>query len=137
MYEREVITLLEGQVVFVATVNGISPQVRPMRAKVDDNGAVWLICQACRRADEIAVNDQAALCAIDEDGALLRMNGQLEPVAAQVGANTGPSSAAYRLRIHSITFYPSDGGAYHQVELPQELEGILLKPEITFSLQRR
>lgn len=137
MYEREVITLLEGQVVFVATVNGISPQVRPMRAKVDDNGTVWLICQACRRADEIAVNDRAALCAIDEEGALLRMNGQLEPVTAQVGASTGPSSAAYRLRIHSITFNPSDGGAYHQVELPQDLDGILLKPDNTFSLRRR
>lgn len=137
MYEREVITLLEGQVVFVATVNGISPQVRPMRAKVDDNGAIWLSCQACRRADEIAVNDQAALCAIDDDGALLRMNGQLEPVTAQVGAMTGPSSATYRLRVHSILFNPSDGGVYTQVELPQELEGILLQPESTFSLRRR
>lgn len=137
MYEREVITMLEGQVVFVATVNGIAPQVRPMHAQVDASGALWLCCPACRRADEIAVNDQAALCAIDEDGALLRMNGQLEPVTAQVGANIAPASATYRLRIHSILYNPSDGGSYLQVELPQELDGILLQPDISFSLLRR
>ena len=137
MYEREVMTLLEGQVVFVATVNGIAPQVRPMQARIGEEGVVWLCCPACRRADEIAVNDQAALCAIDDDGALLRMNGQLEPVTALVGAEIGPSSATYRLRIHSILFNPSDGGAYTQVELPQELDGILLQPESTFSLARR
>lgn len=138
MYEREVITLLVEQVVFVATVNGTAPQVRPMKAQVNADGAVWLCCPSCRRADEIAVNDQAALCAIDEDGALLRMNGQLEPIGAQVSAARGLGSvAAYRLRIHSILYNPLDGGTYTQVGTPQQLDGILLTPEVGFRLNER
>ncbi|KYZ77809.1 hypothetical protein AXX12_17255 [Anaerosporomusa subterranea] len=138
MYEREVIALLEGQVVFVATVSGIAPQVRPMRAQLDEDGAVWLYCSACRRADEIAINDQAALCIVDDDGALLRMNGQLEPISAQMSFDRGLcGSAAYRLRIHSILFNPPGGGTYTQVECPQDLDGILLQPESSLSLQRR
>lgn len=138
MYEREVIALLEGQAVFVATVNGTAPQVRPMRAQIDELGTLWLYCSACRRADEIAVNDQAALCVIDEDGSVLRMNGQLEPISAQMSVDRGlGGAAAYRFRIHSILFNPAEGGIYLQIERPQDLDGILLQLHDTLSLQRR
>lgn len=138
MYEREVIALLERHDVFVATVSGVTPQVRPMRAMLDEEGAVWLHCSACRRADEIAINDQAALCVIDEDGALLRMNGQLEPISAQMSFDRGLcGTAAYRLRIHSILFNPSGGGSYTQVESPQDLDGLLLQPDSSLFLRRR
>lgn len=126
MYEREVITLLEGQVVFVATVNGIAPQVRPMQAQVDADGVLWLYCSACRRADEIAVNDRAALCVMADDGSLLRMNGQLEAVADPAGASSG---AVYRLRIHSLLFNSSDGDLYTKIEQPLDLNGVLLLEE--------
>jgi hypothetical protein len=138
VYEHEVVALLRGQVVFVATVSGIAPQVRPMRAQIDEDGAVWLYCSACRRADEIAINDQAALCVIDEDGGLLRMNGHLEPISAQMSFDRGLcGSAAYRLRIQSILFNPPSGGTYAQVECPEDLDGILLQPESLLSLGRR
>lgn len=138
MYERDVINLMEKQAIFVATVNGTAPQVRPMRAQIDEFGVLWLYCSACRRADEIAVNDQAALCVIDEAGSVLRMNGQLEPISAQMSVDKGLGGvAAYRFRIHSILFNPSDGGLYLQIENPQDLDGILLQPQDTLFLQRR
>lgn len=135
MYEQEVISMLEGQVAFVATVNGISPQVRPMRAHVDSDGSVLLYCSACRRADEIAVNDSAALCVMADDDSVLRMNGQLEAVLPHDSASRrGQDGVAYQFRIHSILYNSCDGITYSQVESPQEIKGILLKSDNAFCL---
>lgn len=137
MYERKAVSLLEKRVVFVATVSGITPQIRPMRARIDAAGIVYLYCPASRRAGEIAINNQAAVCVLDDDGALLHLNGQLEPVLAEPGTAVGLDGATYRLRIHSVLFSPSVGESYGQSQCPCDLDGVLLQPESRLTLTRR
>ncbi|MDU4962476.1 MAG: pyridoxamine 5'-phosphate oxidase family protein [Sporomusaceae bacterium] len=134
MYEREAVSLLEKKTVFVATVSGVAPQIRPMQAKVDAAGAVYLYCPASRRGGEIAINNQASVCSMDSDGSVLRLSGQLEPVAA---ATDELNEAAYRLRVHAVMFTSSAGDSYGQIQRPNDVDGILLQPDSRLTLVRR
>lgn len=128
MYEREIIKLLNQQSVFVATVSGIAPQVRPMQVSLSSDGLIYLACPAYCRAAEIAVNDQATVCTADNSGSLLWLSGRLEPIITDLEAiaTSAGEFILYWLRVHSLQFRPVSGDLYTRIEGPLDLSGIRL-----------
>jgi len=127
MDQWEIFSIMKNRVVFMGTVEGNRPHVRPMRPYIDEANNIWLISHVdTQKIKEIEANNRVELCTLGDDNEVLRIIGQLEPedqVGSLVLVNiknkmfismpqlqeffTGPedsSIAIYHLKVDEIIF---------------------------------
>ena len=79
MEEKEVIDILKNRVIFMGTVEGNTPHVRPMKPYIDSENNIWVISHAeTRKIKEIEDNNQVELCTLGDENEVLRIAGQLK-----------------------------------------------------------
>ena len=79
MDQREVFDIMKNRFVFMGTVEGNTPHVRPMKPYIDDANNIWLISHVdTKKIKEIEANNRVELCTLGDDNEVLRIAGQLE-----------------------------------------------------------
>lgn len=155
MHEQAVVNLLQEKAVFVGTVEGVRPRVRPMLGFVGPNGGLWLLSLVLKERVTLTNNDQAQLCAMGDEGDLLQINGFLEPMPFSSRSmsqwaeaestlpkhvlDTDLSVILYRLRVHSVYYTVRDGRTFYQRDEAGKIEtmdGIRLIPGGSFRLKQ-
>lgn len=155
MHEQAVVNLLQEKAVFVGTVDGVLPQVRPMLGFIGPNGGLWLLSLVLKDRVALTNNDQAQLCAMGDEGDLLQINGILEPMPfssrslpqwteaeATLPKHTLDADLSvilYRLRVHSVYYTIRDGRTFYQQDeagKAEAMDGIRLIPGGPFRLKQ-
>ena len=63
MYEQEVLNLLKTETVFLGSLDGNQPRVRPMKLYVDKEGHIWLFSPfETRKVVEMKNNPRIEIC---------------------------------------------------------------------------
>jgi len=82
MNQREIFEIMKNKFIFMGTVEGDRPHVRPMKPYIDDENNIWLISHVeTKKIKEIEANNRVELCTLGDENEVLRIAGQLEPEA--------------------------------------------------------
>mgnify|MGYP005847745733 CR=1 FL=1 len=158
MYEHAVVRLIQEQIGFMGTIDGVVPKIRPMKGYVGTDGTLWLLSLMMnQKVKELALNDQVELCILADSCDMLRLNGILEPVVKDkqtlnVLANEPKtllcrqqftplvdwSGDIYQLRVRAIQYITKEGMTFCQFDEAEEIEdvtGIKLNPGNPFQLR--
>ncbi|WP_378953354.1 pyridoxamine 5'-phosphate oxidase family protein [Pelosinus sp. sgz500959] len=79
MDQREIFNIMKNRFMFMGTVEGTIPHVRPMKPYIDDENNIWLISHVdTKKIREIEDNSKVELCTLGDENEVLRIAGQLE-----------------------------------------------------------
>lgn len=90
MYEQEVLNLLKTETVFLGSLDGNQPRVRPMKLYVDKEGHIWLFSPfETRKVVEMKNNPRIEICVVGKNYEVLTLSGRVRD-------ETRPGSPLYR-----------------------------------------
>lgn len=143
MHEQEVLDLLKGETVFMGSVVGNLPRVRPMKPYVDRDGHIWLFSRfESNKVLELQENPRIELCVMGKEQEVLTVIGRvrdetrpgspifratLDLMYAEVPEmrsyfqdNDTTALILYRVVVHEVRYMRKDCQLVTRVNIPME-----------------